>query len=190
MEWADLISKILVGVASGLAVAFYTARYTLNKFYTEKWWEKKYENYSQLLANLYSLKLIYENSLNDAWEIEHYCAVGQERGDTEPVATADWSGYNSLMSELRRSLIMSPLLFSNNTKPKIENFFSAKAEVDREVIQQNYPDYLAYDDTLSSMNQLIQEIITEAQVELTPKKLINLDKLELKAYLNILTNKM
>ncbi|MCW0353987.1 hypothetical protein IAQ00_09855 [Pantoea ananatis] len=189
MEWTDLISKVLVGVASGLAVAFYTARYTLNKFYTEKWWEKKYENYSQLLTTLYSLKLIYEDSLNDAWAIEHYYIIGQESGEDEPKARADWTNHENFMNELKKSLVMSPLLLSNTTQPKIEKFFNAKKEVDKEVSQKNYPDYLAYDDTLSSINELIEEIIIEAQSELMPRKLLKFNKNELEAYLTLIIGK-
>jgi len=190
MDWSEIFSKILVGAASGLVVAFYTARYTINKFYTEKWWEKKFDNYSQLLSTLYSLKIIFENSLDDAWRTEHYYQFEEEKGGEEPEPKADWSNYEDLMIQLKKSLMMSPLLLSTETKPKIENFFKSKQEVDRDVFRSNYPRYLAYDDLLSSLNELIEKIINEAQSELNSKGNLGRYKENIQEHLKLLLSKI
>jgi len=188
MDWVDFSSKVVVGAVSGLTVAIYTAKYTLNKFYTEKWWEKKYESYSQLLSTLYSLKIIYETSLDDSWALESYYA--EESGGRKPEPKADWSGYKNLIAELKKILVMSPLLLSDTTKPKIDNFFRAMQEVDREVEHSNYPDFLAYDDILSSLNELLNDVIIEAQHELNHKKSLRLSRKKIIEYSGSFLSKM
>ena len=66
---------LLVGIVSGIVVAFATSWLTINhslrRFYSEKWWERKAEAYSSIVEALYDVK----NNLDALIRVEE---VGRE----------------------------------------------------------------------------------------------------------------
>jgi len=50
-----IVVEILPGVASGLIAAFFAARWSVKKFYKEKWWERKEQAYVEIINSLYDV---------------------------------------------------------------------------------------------------------------------------------------
>ncbi len=55
----DSVEQVLLTVLPGLVVGVLTAvvanRLTLNRFYTERWWERKADTYSKIMESLYHM---------------------------------------------------------------------------------------------------------------------------------------
>ncbi|EEC1173276.1 hypothetical protein KHA76_001806 [Salmonella enterica subsp. houtenae serovar 44:z36,[z38]:-] len=60
VDWVDIGSKVSVGLITGLVtgliVAYCTAQYALNRFYKEKWWEKRLTAFLELTEYVYKVK--------------------------------------------------------------------------------------------------------------------------------------
>ncbi|WP_145479733.1 hypothetical protein [Yersinia similis] len=56
IDWADISFKIGVPVATGLIVAYGTAKYALYRFYKEKWWEKRLSAFLEVIEHAYNVK--------------------------------------------------------------------------------------------------------------------------------------
>ncbi len=56
IDLADIGFKIGVPVATGLIVAYGTAKYALNRFYKEKWWEKRLSAFLEVTEHAYKVK--------------------------------------------------------------------------------------------------------------------------------------
>lgn len=51
----ELLEKLLPSLLAGIVGAYLTARLSLWKFYSEKWWNKKEEAYTEIIESLYDL---------------------------------------------------------------------------------------------------------------------------------------
>lgn len=47
--------KYLPGIISAILAAYFTARWSLRKLYSEKWWERKEKAYSEIVEALYEV---------------------------------------------------------------------------------------------------------------------------------------
>ncbi|MBW1796035.1 MAG: hypothetical protein JRJ38_16705 [Deltaproteobacteria bacterium] len=47
--------KYLPGIISAILAAYFTARWSLRKLYSEKWWERKEKAYSEIVEALYQV---------------------------------------------------------------------------------------------------------------------------------------
>ena len=52
IESQIFLQFVLTAVAA-VGASFFTARFALRRFYSEKWWEKQYEGYSSILESLH-----------------------------------------------------------------------------------------------------------------------------------------
>lgn len=55
-EVGSFFLPLIVPILTGVAAAWFTARFALNRFYHEKWWEKKHTAYSQLIDDLIEIE--------------------------------------------------------------------------------------------------------------------------------------
>jgi ABC-type arginine transport system permease subunit len=55
---------VQVAVFSQIVVALITVRLALGRFRQERWWERKYEAYSEMLTSLHQLRRSYEDDID------------------------------------------------------------------------------------------------------------------------------
>lgn len=56
-EWISEVSKIVIpGLFVAIITSIVTVRLSIQRFYEEKWWEKKHEIYTRLFESLHHLK--------------------------------------------------------------------------------------------------------------------------------------
>lgn len=96
MNWQDIalkaVTTILTGAVIGLIVAYYTARYALNRFYQEKWWEKRLAAFTELTDLAYKIK-----RAEDYW-YAHMCA---QRGEDDSFQTLSPEDEEALLAEFK-----------------------------------------------------------------------------------------
>lgn len=51
----ELLEKLLPGLLSAFVASYMTARWSLRKFYSEKWWDRKEKAYTEIIEALYDL---------------------------------------------------------------------------------------------------------------------------------------
>lgn len=88
----------LKGIVSALIIAgvtsILTVRLALSRFYKEKWWEKKYEAYSQLLETLHHLKNYAAENYEGQFDPKYITKEKQQE------LTKDWNKYSREFAKL------------------------------------------------------------------------------------------
>lgn len=177
MDWADVLSKIIVGAFSGLVVAFFTATYALNRFYREKWWERRADLYIQLVESIYIIK-----KAANYWHDEQ---IAIHSGYDEHFESLSKEGKESLIKEqeqaniaLRKVSDLAPLLLSEKCKILIEKYFETESNL---LMKWRY-DVIeleeAHHESLMSAEKLLNSIIAEARRELRSDNKTLLERLK------------
>lgn len=170
MDWSDVFSKILVGALSGLVVAFFTARYALNRFYQEKWWDKRLDFFVQLVDSLYALK-----KAEGYWfSRQRNSEIGYDEG-WRSLSDADEAllqqSYDVEMESLRKIGDLSPLLLNKECQRLINSYLEKQASLisqfDNDEIETLDAHQASYEGTVT----LFEEIIGEARRELKSEHL-------------------
>jgi len=61
----DIIKSLLIGAGVSGITAWITVKLALRRFYTEKWWERKAQAYSEIIGSLAKMRICF-----DKWEDE------------------------------------------------------------------------------------------------------------------------
>ncbi len=61
----DIIKSLLIGAGVSIITAWITVKLALRRFYTEKWWERKAQAYSDIIGSLAKMRICF-----DKWEDE------------------------------------------------------------------------------------------------------------------------
>ena len=56
----DVLIKFLPGIISAIIASYLSAKWSLRKIYSEKWWERKERAYSDIITSLYDIMIYYE----------------------------------------------------------------------------------------------------------------------------------
>lgn len=165
MGFEDFISKVLVGSLSGLIIAYFTARYALDRFYREKWWDKRASLYVQLVESIYAIKKasIYwyeeEISKRSGFSERSFELNGEEIKLLE-------AEHDKAVIDLMRISDLSPLLLNEKCKTLIESYLEQRTNL------RNRFDYDAIEiddavsESLDNIIALLDSIMTEARKEL------------------------
>lgn len=158
----DFFSKAGVGVLTGAVAAVVTAKVALNRFYLEKWWEKKHTSYNQLIDILFEIKAIYDHA-SDYYE---QVAESGRRLSPMPKGKVDWVQFYELKAKVHRFYVVAPISLSPSTRVLLDQFFKTDAATSHSVHEEGYPDFVAYHDMANSTKKLIDAIVIDAQAEL------------------------
>ncbi len=161
-EVGSFFLTLIVPIMTGVAAAGFTAYFALNRFYREKWWEKKHAAYNQLIDNLLEIKSIYNHAYNIG--DRSYQAAMQDR--VIPEETADWGRLYELNAQLHRFYVLAPISLSSSTRQLLSNFFKKTADSEYSVYEEGIPDFLAYGERASFAQNLIDSIVKDAEFEL------------------------
>lgn len=161
-EVGSFFLTLIVPITTGVAAAGFTAYFALNRFYHEKWWEKKHTSYNQLIDNLFEIKAIYKYA-SDLGKRMHEARMQCKNGTDEYV---DWARFSEINSQLHRFYVLAPISLSASTRHLLSEFFKESAASGFSVHEEGYPDFIAYEEMADTVQNLIDAIVLDAEVEL------------------------
>lgn len=165
MDWNDLISKILIGLITGVVASFFTARYALGRYYKEKWWDKRIELYIQLVDCVYQLKTAanywYQSELHSNTEYPTYFSYKSKEEES-----ALNKKFSDELEKLSRIGELSSLFLTEECGLKILDFIQNEENLFMkwEFDQIDMED--AHKSRLDKLNSLLDDIIIEAKNQL------------------------
>jgi hypothetical protein len=161
-EVGSFFLSLVVPVSTGAIAAGITAYFALNRFYYEKWWEKKHGAYNQLLDDLFEIKSIY------TYAARYYerCYKAEQQNLALPKGNVDWTRFYELQAQLRRFYVLAPISLSRSTRELLSQFFKVDEDTDYSVRNENYPDFIAYSEMSTAAQKLIDAIVKDAEKEL------------------------
>lgn len=165
----DMLYQALLSLAVGSLSAFLTTRFTLNKFYTEKWWEKKVEAFAALTDAAYLLQ-----RANQYWRDHHYYTADPDNypgfipllGDE---VTDLRKQYRHSLAVLEKYHHLGPLLTSKKSSEILENFFPKYNDLVPSQWFEIIKEDKFFDESLSLSSQLLKDLLSEAKKELKAK---------------------
>lgn len=164
-EVGSYVLPVVVSIITGFTTAWYTAKIALEKFYHEKWWEKKHNAYNQVIENLFELKDIYEN----ASVFYEMCYQENDGVSDKPDTPVDWNKFHLLKAKVQRSYVLAPISLSKNTRSLLKEYFDKDAEAERQMIEDGVHDFVAYHDMTRHIHIIIEAIVQDAESELNFK---------------------
>lgn len=154
--------SLVVPIVTGVAAAGFTTYFALNRFYYEKWWEKKHAAYNQLIDNLFEIQSIYRY----AHKFYEKCYQASMNNKPEPKGHVDWARFYEIQAQLHRFYALAPISLSNNTQTLLNNFFKKGADSEYSVYEEGYPNFIAYNEMALASQKLIDAIVHDAEAEL------------------------
>lgn len=161
-EVGSFFLSLVVPITTGVVAAGFTAFFALNRFYREKWWEKKHAAYNQLIDNLFEIKAIYSHASN-FYEAEYKAAMYNK---PQPKGSVDWDKFHQINAQLHRYYVLAPISLSHNTRELLNSLFKQDADSDYSVHEEGYPDFVAYNDMATATQKIIDAIVLDAEKEL------------------------
>ncbi|MEZ2756463.1 hypothetical protein ACBQ54_01925 [Providencia vermicola] len=155
----------VTGVITGGIAAAITARFAINRFYREKWWERKYHAYNLLVESLIEIKYIYDKASY------HFERVHEKEKDVEYTIhpddySFDWENMHELGIQIRRLYILAPISLSKNAKQLLDEYFKASNNIEYAIHEEGYTDFIGYDELAEKIQSTINSIVDDARKEL------------------------
>ncbi|MCT6515859.1 hypothetical protein GY03_00950 [Proteus vulgaris] len=154
----------IVGLFLGCVASIITAQIALKKFYKEKWWERKYQAYNNLIDSLIEVKYIYGKAS------EHFQNIHEKENGINYIEnhdySFDWDNISELGIIIRRLYIIAPISLSENVKKLLDDYFKLTENTGYIIYVENYPNFLAYSELEKDIQLIIDFIIEDARKEL------------------------
>jgi len=105
------MTRLFIQAVLSVGVAWLTVRWSLRRFYTEKWWERKADTYSKVIECLHYLKRMPSEKLDDEMHVKK---LSEERKEEL------WVAYQKARDELNKIIDAGSFLMSEEAVATLE----------------------------------------------------------------------
>lgn len=158
----DFFSKAGVGVITGAVAAIVTAKVALNRFYYEKWWERKSSAYNQLIDNLFELQILHR-------EVIINLRLERMIGEVEPLNEGVMERWTELEISIKRALVFSPITLSEKTTDHIKKYLDQTVTRNARLYRHKGETDKVYTRDAEVLNDVIDKVVKDAKEELKYK---------------------
>ena len=81
----DIIKSLLIGAVVAVITAWITVKLALRRFYSEKWWERKAQAYSEIIGSLAKMRICFDKWENEELRYKEIRAEAREKVNEEYV---------------------------------------------------------------------------------------------------------
>lgn len=152
----NLLETIGTGLIISIVTAFITVRLSLRQFYSQRWWEKKFEQYEKVLEALYHIHHVNDRLLEAA---EHGKDLSPERKNSLLAKSHEGS------DELEKAVSIGAFALSKKALLSLKHLRSELEENKNNFPKISYYEYL--DKNVSSLNKCISELTSIARKDLS-----------------------
>src|SRR5262249_25767276 len=153
VSWPSLVATILGTFLGQVAIAWLAVRLALGRFRQEKWWEKKYEAYIEILVALHQVKKDFFDSIE--WELQ-----SKERPEEKEKEFK--AAYSAAKNDIMRHSDLGDFLISANAVRILKDFGKGVAEASASPY--TYYDYL--EGNAVAVRKALEEMLAEAKLDL------------------------
>ncbi|HCR0118770.1 TPA: hypothetical protein OMS17_003782 [Klebsiella aerogenes] len=164
----DILSKFIVPLLVAALAAYFSTKFALNKFYKEKWWEKRLEAFTEIINIAYRIKMS-----NDYFLSCEYAQMepGDSRFKPHPKEIEEKlrAEYWLDLQELERIAQLADFTLTTTVKNMLDSYVNSRKKV--------MDDW--YDDAIESIGasikdlklseKLLSDLVKEAKRELKIK---------------------
>ncbi len=168
IDWPDLFLKFLGPILSAIAAAFLAARFAVNRFYKEKWWEKRLQSFTEVIEISYRIMKSEEYFLENEYSNMNLQSKHFNR-HTPEIEKQLSSQYWADMQDIERISQLSEFTLTMKAAQIIKDFLLEKANI-RSAWDENAITILeASESDYGASKKLLSCLVTEAKRELKVK---------------------
>ncbi len=148
----DILLKIAPGIISAIIASYLSTKWTLKKFYSEKWWERKSIAYSELIDALYESLQFFEIYKKD---------YGQGTGLSDKQETELHEKYNQAYWKIKRATDIGAFVISQETQ------LILKELSERPILKwDENPKFEIYEEEYDAHRNALEKIVESAKRDL------------------------
>ncbi|HDT5515071.1 hypothetical protein [Klebsiella aerogenes] len=164
----DILSKFIVPLLVAALAAYFSTKFALNKFYKEKWWEKRLEAFTEIINIAYRIKMS-----NDYFLSCEYAQMepGDSRFKPHPKEIEEKlrAEYWLDLQELERIAQLADFTLTTTVKNMLDSYVNSR----KKVMDDWYDDAIESIDAsikdLKLSEKLLSDLVKEAKRELKIK---------------------
>lgn len=168
LDLMDILSKIVVPLLAASFAAFFSARFALNKFYKEKWWEKRLDAFTEIINLAYRLKMANDYFLNC-----EYAKRGIDEEDFKPhpkgIEDQLSSEYWIDQQNLERMAQLADFTLTANTRTILEDYVAARKKIVQDWNDDAIDSLEGSERDYALSKELLENLVAEAKKELKIK---------------------
>ncbi|MGR7056855.1 hypothetical protein ACU63P_12680 [Klebsiella aerogenes] len=164
----DILSKFIVPLLVAALTAYFSTKFALNKFYKEKWWEKRLEAFTEIINIAYRIKMTNDYFLNCEYA---QMDPGDSRFKPHPKEIEEKlrAEYWLDLQELERIAQLADFTLTTTVKHMLDSYVDAR----KKVMDDWYDDAIESIDVsikeLKLSEKLLSDLVKEAKRELKIK---------------------
>ena len=148
----ELLISILSGVLISVITSYLTAKFAISKFYTEKWWERKEQAYTEIINALYDMVQFYQVFKEDYGQDDF---ISQER------SLELHQRHNEGFRRVRRATDLATLYMSDDAAKLLKKLREREG-----LHEQTNPMWDVYEDEYNSHSNALDKLIMIAKKDL------------------------
>lgn len=149
---SQIFLQVVLTAVAAVGASFFTARFALRRFYSEKWWEKKAEAYAAILEALHYMK----RSFDEDHEAE---VAGREVPEARKEELQE--KYHKADDELKKRIDIGQFVLSDEAVAELSSFQKA---YDKASEAESWPQYL--EESWLAINDALKRMRTIAKTDL------------------------
>jgi len=158
----DAFNNIIPSIIIAAFTSYLTVCLAINRFYKEKWWEKKMEAYSSLLETLHHMKNYAAEHWEDTTNPEYLNEEKRKELENE------WKKYSR---EFKKTMDLASFLLSKQSLNILEEYKKRKTEA------KNSPTVFEHiDKDLAALSDCLEKLIRAAKCDLRIRKYMNFNR--------------
>ena len=165
LDLVDIISKLVIPFFIAALTAKFSTKFALNKFYKEKWWEKRLEAFTEIINIAYRIKMS-----NDYFLSCEYAKVepGESRFKPHPKEIEEklQAEYWLDLQELERIAQLADFTLTTKVKSILDAYVNARKKMMDDWYDDAIESFDASEKDLSLSEKLLSDLVAEAQREL------------------------
>ncbi|EMV1761396.1 hypothetical protein AABV99_000998 [Enterobacter ludwigii] len=165
LDLTDVLSKFVVPLLVAALAAYFSTKFALNKFYKEKWWEKRLGAFTEIINIAYRIKMS-----NDYFLRCEYAQMepGESRFKPHPkeieekLRTEYWLD----LQELERIAQLADFTLTTKVKRLLDVYVNARKKMMDDWYEDAIESYEASEKDLKLSEKLLSDLVAEAKREL------------------------
>lgn len=165
MDMMDVLSKFVIPLLAAALAAFFSTRFALNKFYKEKWWEKRLEAFTEIINIAYRIKMSDDYFLKCGYaQMEQETSIFKRHPkDIEEKLSAE---YWLDIQELERIAQLADFTLTTKAKTLLEDYVKDKNKLLNDWNDDDIDSIEGAERDLKLSEKLLSSLVSEAKKEL------------------------
>lgn len=164
-EIMDFVSKIIIPLVVAAFAAYFSTKFALNKFYKEKWWEKRLESFTEIINIAYRVKMTDDYFLRceyEKMEVSDSRFKPHPKNIEEKLVGEYWRD----LQELERIAQLADFTLTANVKIILDQFVTARTKIMNDCFDDALCDLDASERNFTLSKKLLGDLVAEAKNEL------------------------